>query len=151
MSYKNLFTLQMVSGIPEKREAFNNNFESVTILHSRALFFRKSNVDICPELPISVKEIGQWCGLYDHTVDEVRFVIYTSTTIHIVFSDDECLTIIVKDGVTTHLITKTAEKSWMRLQGFLYKYTSRTVSHAKRAPLSEDGKLSLDQFINKYK
>lgn len=151
MSYKNLFTLQMVSGVPEKREAFNNNFESVTILHSRALFSHRSNVDVYPELPISVKEIKQWSGLYNHTVDEVRFVIYTSTVIHIVFSDDECLTIAVEDGVTTHLITKTADKSWMRLQGFLYKYTSRTVSHAKRAPLSEDGKLSLDQFINKHK
>lgn len=139
--------LRMVSMLSDRRDAFAKNFNMISL--------RRFNIDLFQETLsfestlLKLNEIKTVCSNHNKSVADVCCLLYTPNILHILFVDETCLSISRESNELIYSLTKDAKSTWIRMQAFFYQHTSRTISHAKRAPVSNKG-LTLDQFINRY-
>lgn len=139
--------LRMISMLSERREAFAKNFNMISLRHFNIDLF-KETLSFESTL-LKLNEIKTVCSNHNKNVADVCCLLYTPNILHILFVDETCLSISSESNGIIYSLTKDAKSTWVRMQAFFYRHTSRAISHAKGAPASEKG-LTLDQFINRY-
>lgn len=153
MYSKNIQALSFISAVREKREGFHKNFKSVAIIHHTSTFktvFVDGYQTKTIAGPITFKELNKILAYHDIDADDILYIIYTFDTGHYILKDDRLLTVVKDNQGLSSSVTKDAKASWVRLQGFMYGYTDRSVSHARKSPNNANGFRSLDAFVKEY-
>lgn len=136
--------LGRISRSPESLKVFNDNFNGVSLLSGYAA---NQKMELGPVSHMALPKIFHE---YNKRTEDLDCVAYTSNAAHFLFKDERLLSVLNVNGTLKYLITSNSKGSLARIQNFFYNHTPRSVSHAKKAPLADQGALSFDQIMKKF-